>query len=961
MATLTTIIDASGATAGAREFQQATSTIEEGAKRADVAIAGVDSRIAGIPSVVNLARQALGGLFAVLSIGAAVREISAFEDSIARIGAVTGATEEELTALGDTVRSIASTGRASVGELNAGVLELVRSERSLTEATLILDASTKAAAGSQGNLSSIVDQTDKVLKLFGRSAADAAKTLDTVSLVSSKSGASVENLLGGLQFFAPTARQVRASLEEVTAVFGVLDDRFVNSRQSALAMQSVINDLVNPSKEASAAIHGLGITLADVDPQRVGLVQAILNLADANLSAADAARIFTGRGKDAVNLLIAQKEELRELVTQTESATGASERLASAEDGTLGGSIRGLIGSVTALITKVGPGGVIGALTSFLKLVTDGVKVIGGFDDTIQGTAATAEATARVLSGGAAFLTTSKAIALVTSGLGSLKVALLTNPITLIPTLLAAGIGALVAFKDELVSVGGRLASVGDVAAAAFGAIGDRAQIVFQFVASFAKDALTRLIDLFSGAFEAIGDIFVGFADQVLPGWEELFTSDDGFLGAVKDLFNASIAIFKTLGDALDSLIDATLQAFANLATFDFSSPFESIKRIAAQTFADFGSIVDESIEQGRQNFETDYVSALLDLGERGAEALVSGFEGKSGAEALAAFLDFGGDVNERLAASAGARVAKAYLESAKLTLVGSFAGIPLLLPLPGAAAGTQGSSATETPPPVVSPEEPEIVSRANQDLERRIELLTVQNELTRQGVDASGDAVELYELEREAIANNDAALLSLIERLRASQEEARKLAEEQAKLQQAQDFLTGAFTEATASIIEGTQSISDAVENLVKDLLAQFLRLALSQGFQALFGNAQGGQQGVGIFAQFASAFAGAGSRGAIVDANSRVVPFQRGGVISGPMAFPLAGNRFGLAGEAGDEGILPLRRDSSGRLGVSAEGSGTRSITVVQNINTPDANSFRKSKRQIEQDLSSSVRRFE
>ena len=50
--------------------------------------------------------------------------------------------------------------------------------------------------------------------------------------------------------------------------------------------------------------------------------------------------------------------------------------------------------------------------------------------------------------------------------------------------------------------------------------------------------------------------------------------------------------------------------------------------------------------------------------------------------------------------------------------------------------------------------------------------------------------------------------------------------------------------------------------------------------------------------------------------------VPFAEGGVIASPIAFPLAGNRVGIAGERGAEAILPLARGPDGRLGVRADG---------------------------------------
>jgi len=76
-------------------------------------------------------------------------------------------------------------------------------------------------------------------------------------------------------------------------------------------------------------------------------------------------------------------------------------------------------------------------------------------------------------------------------------------------------------------------------------------------------------------------------------------------------------------------------------------------------------------------------------------------------------------------------------------------------------------------------------------------------------------------------------------------------------------------------------------------------------------------------------------------------------GGVFNRPISFGMGGGKTGLMAERGPEAIVPLERDSTGKLGLS----GGQRITVIQNIETPDPGSFKRSEKQIARKIRGSI----
>jgi phage-related minor tail protein len=157
------------------------------------------------------------------------------------------------------------------------------------------------------------------------------------------------------------------------------------------------------------------------------------------------------------------------------------------------------------------------------------------------------------------------------------------------------------------------------------------------------------------------------------------------------------------------------------------------------------------------------------------------------------------------------------------------------------------------------------------------------------------------------------------------------------------------AMTSAFSTSVTGGKQFDDVLKSLALRLSDLSVRLAfkpltsaLGSGIESLLS----GLTGIGGNTSTASMVAAAGA----------IKPFATGGVIGTPTYFPMLGGGVGLAGEAGPEAIMPLKRGPDGRLGVSGAGGGN---TITVQIATPDVESFRRSESYVTGQIARAVAR--
>ena len=149
-------------------------------------------------------------------------------------------------------------------------------------------------------------------------------------------------------------------------------------------------------------------------------------------------------------------------------------------------------------------------------------------------------------------------------------------------------------------------------------------------------------------------------------------------------------------------------------------------------------------------------------------------------------------------------------------------------------------------------------------------------------------------------------------------------------------------FNKLEDSLVEfvqtGTLNFRKLAQSIISDITRIFIRSQIIAPLTGGFGNIFGGGKEKIINETLKSPgvlgaleIEAGRNRNALgnVIANNKIVPYAKGGLIERPTIFPLA-DGAALAGEAGIESIMPLKRTRDGKLGVIATGGGVGNIVV-------------------------------
>ncbi len=308
--------------------------------------------------VKQMAMMATGG--GILAFGKNVVETTRnFEDGMARVQAVTNATQAEFQMMEQEALKWGSTTRYTATEAASSLENLTRNGLSATQATAALGPTLQLAQANTIGLAEAADITTNVMNGFGLEVKDMGRVNDVLSSTAAHSATNISLLAEAEKNAAPFGHSLGQSIEEVNAALGVLADVGIKGSDAGTAIRMVLMGLASPTAKQQKAFKQLGVDISESTLRSEGLTKTLEKLRDSGvMKAANSAEllgnIFGRRVAPQAMQLLNNVDGLKAKLDILNNSQGTTARMFEQSYSNMSNSIYGIQAAWEHLLISIG-------------------------------------------------------------------------------------------------------------------------------------------------------------------------------------------------------------------------------------------------------------------------------------------------------------------------------------------------------------------------------------------------------------------------------------------------------------------------------------------------------------------------------------------------------------------------------------------------------------------------------
>lgn len=201
-----------------------------------------------------------------------------FDSAMSKVGAVSGATGDELDKLTQKAKEMGETTKFSASE-SAEAFNYMAMAGWKTEDMLNgIEGVLNLAAASGSDLATTSDIVTDALTAMGYAAGDAGRLADVMAAASSNANTNVEMMGHTFQYAAPIIGAMGYNMEDAAVAIGLMANAGIKADKAGTALRSILTRLAAPPKECASAMEALGISLTDSSGKMKTLDQVMVEL-----------------------------------------------------------------------------------------------------------------------------------------------------------------------------------------------------------------------------------------------------------------------------------------------------------------------------------------------------------------------------------------------------------------------------------------------------------------------------------------------------------------------------------------------------------------------------------------------------------------------------------------------------------------------------------------------------------
>ena len=293
-----------------------------------------------------------------------------FEFTMAKVKAVSGATDDEFKKLSDSAQELGRSTFFTASEVANLQLNLSKLGFTTAEVLEATEATINLSIATGSDLARAATVAGNAVRGFQLDATETGRVVDVMAVAFTSSALDIEKWQTSMTKVAPIATMAGFTIEETTAIMAKLADTGIEASIAGTSLRNILLKMQDPTSELTRkvghTIHSMG-----------GMLKVFKDMQDEGTDLGDVLTFMDVRQVAAFGTMLRGADDVKELTEELNNASGAGDKMSGIVGDTLEGSIlkvkSAFQGLSIAIVEKFG-GALKKSLVSLAKWLNQLVK-----------------------------------------------------------------------------------------------------------------------------------------------------------------------------------------------------------------------------------------------------------------------------------------------------------------------------------------------------------------------------------------------------------------------------------------------------------------------------------------------------------------------------------------------------------------------------------------------------------